>query len=95
MMKPDRSAFVVTYASLRRIRIYDRNENLRHDVFLEGGQGNYKVVPTRPSEQYWHFSWSVCNGQVYLFDKSESVGCGASASALQFVGFGLGGEFGN
>ena len=32
MMKPDRSAFVVTYASLRRIRIYDRNENLRHDV---------------------------------------------------------------
>ena len=48
MMKPDRSAFVVTYASLRRIRIYDRNENLRHDVFLEGGLGNYKVVPARP-----------------------------------------------
>ena len=72
MMKPDRSAFVVTYASLRRIRIYDRNENLRHDVFLEGGLGNYKVVPARPSEQYWHFSCPfVTDRYIYLINPNQ------------------------
>lgn len=94
MMKPDRSAFVVTYASLRRIRIYDRNENLRHDVFLEGGLGNYKVVPARPSEQYWHFSCPfVTDRYIYLINPNQ-LGAGPLLPALQFVGFGLGREFG-
>lgn len=72
MVKPDKNAFVVAYSSLRRIRIYDRNENLRHDVFLEGLPGNDKIVPTRPLEQYWHFSRPfVTNKYIYLINPNQ------------------------
>lgn len=44
-VKLDKSAFVVTYALLRRVRIYDKEGNLQRDFFLEIDSGNSKVVP--------------------------------------------------
>lgn len=68
-VKPDKSAFVVIYSSLRRIRIYDKDGELQYDVFLEGSLGNYKIVPTRASEQYWHFLKGVATDKyIYLLN---------------------------
>lgn len=68
-VKPDKSAFVVVYGALRRIRIYDKDGELQHDVFLEGSLGNYKVIPTRFSEQYWHFLKGVAtDNYIYLIN---------------------------
>lgn len=68
-VKPDKSAFVVIYGALRRIRIYDKDGGLQHDLFLEGSSGNYAVVPTRTSEQYWHFHNGVATDKyIYLLN---------------------------
>lgn len=71
-VKPDKSAFIVTYGALSRIRIYDGDGELQHDVFIEGSLGNYKVVPTRASEQYWHFSNTISTDKyVYILNPDE------------------------
>lgn len=62
-VKPDKSAFVVVYSLLRRIRIYNKDSELCHDIFLENNAGNYKVIPKDSSKQYWHF------GKVFVTDK--------------------------
>lgn len=71
-IKPDKSAFVITYGALSRIRIYDGDGELQHDVFIEGSLGNYKVVPTRASEQYSHFlNTTTTDKYIYLLNLGE------------------------
>ncbi|WP_291529242.1 hypothetical protein [Bacteroides sp. UBA939] len=71
-VKPDKSAFVVVYSQLRRIRIYDKEGELCHDIFLENEVGNYKVVPQKPSERYWHFGQSVVtDNYIYLLNPDK------------------------
>ena len=69
-VKPDKSAFVVVYSQLRRVRIYDKEGELCHDIFLENETGNYKVVTKNASERYWHFWAILCDRQIYLFTES-------------------------
>lgn len=71
-VKPDKSAFVVVYSQLRRIRIYDKESELCHDVFLENEVGNYKVVPQNASERYWHFGKSfVTDRYIYILNPDK------------------------
>ncbi len=66
-VKPDKSAFVVIYSLLHRIRIYDNSCSLQHDIFIESPPGNYKVVPVEGELQYWHF------GQTYVTDRFSYI----------------------
>lgn len=71
-VKPDKSAFVVVYSQLRRVRIYDKEGELCHDIFLENETGNYKVVPKNASERYWHFGQSfVTDRYIYLLNPDK------------------------
>lgn len=71
-VKPDKSAFVVVYSQLRRVRIYDKEGDLCHDIFLENEAGNYKVVPQNASERYWHFGQSfVTDKYIYLLNPNK------------------------
>lgn len=68
-VKPDKSSFVVVYGRLRRVRIYDKDGELLHDVFLEDAPGNYKVIPVDYSEWYFHFSSGATTEKyIYLMD---------------------------
>lgn len=68
-VKPDKSAFVVIYGALRRIRIYNPAGDLQHDVFLEGSLGNYKLIPARLKELYVHFVDAfVTDKYIYLIN---------------------------
>lgn len=68
-VKPDKSAFVIVYSQLRRIRIYNKEAELQHDIFLENDAGNYKIVPQNAFERFWHFGqYVVTDSYIYLLN---------------------------
>lgn len=71
-VKPDKSAFVVTYSLLRRVRIYNKEGDLQHDIFLENAPGNYKEVPIKQSKRYWHFGQTfVTDNYIYILNPDK------------------------
>lgn len=63
LVKPDKSAFVVVYSQLKRVRIYEKEGELLHDISLDYSPGNYAVMPEEYEKRYWHF------GQFFTTDK--------------------------
>lgn len=73
-VKPDKSAFVVTYGQMRRIRIYDSEGELCQDLFLEDSFGNYKVVPVEYSKRYGLLSQPVTTDKyIYVLNSSQPL----------------------
>lgn len=71
-VKPDKSAFVVVYSQLKRVRIYDNGGNLQHDISLDYAPGNYKFVPEEYEKRYWHFGQcSVTDHYIYILSPEK------------------------
>lgn len=79
-VKPDKSAFVVIYGQIRRIRIYNSEGELFQDLFIEESYGNYKVVPVDFSERYGLLSQVVTTDKyIYILNKDQPLSAPVAA----------------
>lgn len=73
-VKPDRSAFVVTYTFLRRIHIYDADGTLRHALHLDYEPNNNHLVDPGYDRRFLHCTdVFVTDRYIYTVNPEQSM----------------------